>query len=153
MNGSNDLDGRRNKSNRNLLSFTSASDERLDSLKSSILKFLKDWHHDVLNREGRYSNDDRERMMTTRQAYESLHITIFGLCGAVVYLLKLEKCGRKFVNGPVFSPDPTEQHFSKQRGRCGGSRNPNVAQFQQAQVVTALQRGLGFKKRKGNSSE
>ncbi|KAJ1519123.1 hypothetical protein ONE63_011276 [Megalurothrips usitatus] len=116
-----------------------------------FIAYLADWKKQVYRLP--LSAEEKEKRILPIQTLIGIETSIRAIEAATVYFLDPQKGGGKFVNARIFSQDPLEQHFSKQRGRGGGSRNPNVAQFQQGQVVTALQRGLGVRKRKGNSTE
>jgi len=95
----------------------------------------------------------KSRMYLPMQTMIGIEMTIRGIEAATVYFLDPLKGKGTFLNARIFSQDPLEHHFGDQRAGCGGSRNPNVAKFQQKQVATALQRGISVKKRKSNSAE
>ena len=61
--------------------------------------------------------------------------------------------GTKFINARVFCQDPIEQFFGKQRGRGGGSTNPNVKKFFENTRTIHLKGNLGLRKYRGNAQE
>lgn len=150
LNGSNDPSGTRNKSNRNLLPYTSVDDPRLvHDLKEDVLKFFQDWHNSVFSRAGDFSNEERERMMISSQSYESLHITIYGFCGAVKYLLQV---GAPSVDAKKFNQDKLEQYFGILRMLFGANNNPTVQNAAQKTLALTVQRGAAIPAKKGNVS-
>ena len=83
------------------------------------------------------------------------HETITGIEMTVNSFIKctqflLEK-GACFIMPRVFCQDPLQQYFSKQRAACGGSTNPNFAQFLSRQDKIVQVGNLGFKRKRGNT--
>ena len=97
------------------------------------------------------SQKEKEKMLPPQPTMNGLEISIRGIEGATRYFL--EEGEGKFVMARVYSQDPLEQYFGKQRMGGGGSRNPNAAQFMQKQVSLAIQKDLGVRTRGGNSTE
>lgn len=96
---------------------------------------------------------EQEKAILPMQTLLGIEMTIRGIEAATVFYLDPLKGGATFLNARAYSQDPLEHHFSRQRAKGGGSRNPNVSQFQQNQVSLVLQRGLGIKRRGANSAE
>ncbi|XP_034246741.1 uncharacterized protein LOC117648354 [Thrips palmi] len=149
LNGSHDPDGKRNKSNKNLLPYKSVNDERLTTtLKKEVLKFFQDWQKSVENREGEFTAEDREKMTISSQSYESLHITIFGFCGAVKFLLD---CGAPSIDAKKFNQDKLEQYFGILRMCGGASNNPTLQGVLQKSLALTVQKGAALPGKKGNT--
>lgn len=131
-----------------LAAYTSLDDERFTWLNDVFLMYLVEWREEVEAMP--WTPRVKERSLLPRTTYEGIELAIKGIEGATKYFLDPEKGGGKFVMARVFSQDPLEQHFSGQRARGGGNRNPNVSAFQHQQVRSALQRDLGVGKKRGN---
>lgn len=149
LNGSGDPDGKRNKSNKFLLPYTSVNDERLTTtLKQEVLQFFQDWKLSVENREGVFTEEEKERMTISSQSYESLHITIFGFCGAVKFLLD---CGAPSIDAKKFNQDKLEQYFGILRMCGGASNNPSLQGVLQKSLALTVQKGAALPGKKGNT--
>ena len=133
--------------NPDLAPFTSENmqDERFKWLKEEFLSYFVNWKKEVNAQP--ISQKEKERMLPPQATMNGLEISIRGIEGATKYFLS-EGEGN-FVMTRVFSQDPLEQYFGKQRMGGGGSRNPNAAQFMQKQVSLAIQKDLGCKDKRG----
>ncbi|KAK3929501.1 Opticin [Frankliniella fusca] len=83
LNGSGDIQGKRNKYNNLLLPYTDVNDERFKWLQEEYLGFFQDWKKSIEQRKGKFSADAREKMCVSHQAYESMHITSYGFIGLI----------------------------------------------------------------------
>lgn len=153
--------------NKNLAPYTSATDERFDwlgvphpdhqnvindkVLEKPFLKYLEEWKEEVQALP--IHSKKKEKMLLAHQTLHGIEMSIRGFAGAVRYLFENLDEPPKFIMARVFSQDPLEQHFSKQRGACGGSNNPNAAQFNSTVVACAVERDMGVKHRRSNSAE
>ncbi|KAK3933217.1 Transposable element P transposase [Frankliniella fusca] len=148
LNGSHDPEGRRNKSNPFLLPYTSIEDERFKILKEEVLGFFEEWKVDARNREGNFTNEDRERMMISNLSFESLQVTIYGFCAAVQFLLRN---GFASVDAKDFNQDKLEQYFGIVRMSGGARNNPTL--YRLANTVQALtaQQEIAIPPKKGNT--
>lgn len=135
--------------NTDLAAFTSADDERFTWLKDVFLAHFVNWKKQVNAMP--LTAQEKEKMLPPQPTMNGLEISIRGIEGATRYFLTVAKA--KFVMARVYSQDPLEQFFGKQRMGGGGSRNPNSAQWQQKQVGDAISRGLDVRIRGGNSTE
>ena len=157
--------------NKNLAAYRSANDRRLawlgvpnpkvegqeydpedsEKLKIPFLKYLEDWNDQVQ----RLAIDAKlkEKCKLAHQTLYGIEMSIRGIAGSIRYLSEELSEPPKFILAKIFSQDPLEQHFSQQRSARGGSRNRNYAQFQSKQVSAAVERDMGIKCRRGNSSE
>ncbi|KAK3924773.1 DNA transposase [Frankliniella fusca] len=152
LNGAFSTQGKR-KRNNDLDPYTAETvkeDQRFVWL-DSFIDYLHDWKKQVDGKP--IPATSKEKMMLPIQTMLGVEMSIKGIQGATTYFLDPEKGNGKFLNARVFSQDPLEQHFGVQRCGRGGSRNPNVSQFEQKQVAVALHREIGVRKRKANSSE
>ncbi|KAK3908148.1 Transposable element P transposase, partial [Frankliniella fusca] len=127
LNGSGDIQGKRNKYNNLLLPYTDVNDERFKWLQEEYLGFFQDWKKSIEQRKGKFSADAREKMCVSHQAYESMHITSYGFIGAVTFMLR--EAHAPSVDAKRFNQDKLEQYFGNMRMSGGGSRNPNSQEF------------------------
>ena len=148
LNGSNDPGGKRNKKNNNLDPYTSPQDKRFGETFLDVLNFFDDWYNDIQTREGNYSKEDRERMFIRMQSYESIHITVNGFMGAVMFLLEI---GAKSVDAKKFNQDKLEQYFGLLRMSGGGSNNPSVKSVINKSLSLTVQKGAAMPSAKGNT--
>lgn len=131
-----------------LAASTFVSDSRFDWLENVFLKYLKDWELQVDSMP--IDEADKEKKMLSRQTLVGVEITIRGFIAATKYFLEPEKGNGKFLMARVYSQDPLEQEFSKQRAGGGGNRNPNAKAFQSKMVVLGVHRDIGMKSKRGN---
>ncbi|XP_034236287.1 uncharacterized protein LOC117642320 [Thrips palmi] len=166
LNGAYSYEDKRTR-NKNLAPYTSAWDPRFDwlgvphpqhpnpiedeVLDVPFLKYLEDWSDEV--QALRIDPKKKEKMLLAHQTLYGIEMSIRGIAGSIRYLFENLKEPPKFILARVFSQDPLEQHFSEQRGACGGSRNPNAAQFASKMAASAIERDLGVKHRRSNSAE
>lgn len=70
---------------------------------------------------------ENRRKCISRETLEGLKITVksFTELGPVL----LQKSGAKYLLSEVFSQDPLERYFSKQRHKGGSNDNPTVEEF------------------------
>ncbi|KAK3911955.1 Transposable element P transposase [Frankliniella fusca] len=149
MNGHNITSGSRYR-NDNLKPYSSKSDPRFKEVMLNYLQYLEDWKQNVMTRQGNYSKEQRAKMMLPHQTMSALRITIFGMKGAIKYLLNkgaTEICARRFCQ------DPLEQAFSIFRAKGGSNNSLDVQQVQQARVKQHAQGQTGFAtaSKKGNT--
>lgn len=154
--------------NNNLAPYTSAKDPRFDwlgvphpdganeindeVLKKPFLEYLQEWKEEVMALP--IDSSRKEKMLLAHQTLYGIEMAIRGVvAGAIRYLFEKLEEPPKFILARIFSQDPLEQHFSQQRGACGGSNNPNAAQFNSKVVACAIERDLGVKTRRSNSAE
>ena len=180
LNGAFSLHGVRLR-NPNLNPYRSLEDPRFRKLED-FLQYLSDWKEEVYSLDALGCNltetfqgpedisfdplEEEERMpcgeaskepdtkaekkLLATLTLEGIEFTTMAFIGAVKFLLQE---GAKYINARVFSQDHLEQHFSKQRSRCGGSSNPNVGTYLQNNVNIHIQGQLGVRKRKGNTED
>ncbi|KAK3932751.1 Transposable element P transposase [Frankliniella fusca] len=147
LNGSNDPDGKRNKRNSHLQPYYSLQDERFKILKQDVLGFFQEWHDDAEQEVG-LSKEAKERRTISDQSYQSLHITIYGFCGAVQYLL----CkGAPSVDAKTFNQDKLEQYFGLMKMAGGASNNPTKHAVIQKTIAYTAQKACALPKKKGNT--
>lgn len=80
-----------------------------------------------------------------------IEMSTYGVIREIKFLLDKENgAGLDFVNPRIFCQDPLEQYFRKQRAGCGGSTNPNVAQFLNKQRTLHVSGQMSVKRR-GNT--
>lgn len=135
-------------------SSTNIEDNRFDWLRNVFLKYLVDWKKQVDAMA--IPAKQKEKMMLPQATLNGVEISIRAIEAATKFYLKSTAeggAGGPFLMARIYSQDPLEQHFSKQRQGGGGSRAPNAMQFQQKQVSDAISRNLGVRKRGANSTE
>ncbi|KAK3926416.1 Transposable element P transposase [Frankliniella fusca] len=148
LNGSGDPDGTRNKTNEYLKPYINLEDERLRTvLKEDVLKFFIDWHNDAYEQEG-LSKEAMERRTISHETYQSLHITIFGFCAAVEFLLRK---GAPSVDAKAFNQDKLEQYFGLTRMAGGASNNPSYNIVRGRLPGDHAKKAAAPPKRKGNT--
>ena len=177
LNGNYFFEGSR-KANKNLDPYRSKEDDRFGELLG-FLDYLNEWKADAekashtvntnlnestardpddpdnsLEQEMQDENDETPAGMRqlSYQTLEGIEITVRGFIGAVKFLLDK---GMKAINARVFCQNPIEQYFSKQRGRCGGSTNPNVRTYLSNAQSIYVQGQVGSKRsfKRGNTEE
>ena len=104
------------------------------------------------NDEGPEAEDDTKaaQRILSHQTLLGIETTTRSFIACVKFLLGE---GVNFVNARIFSQDPLEQYFSRQRAGGGGSNNPNLQKNLSKNRAIHIQGQLGIKKRKGNSGE
>ncbi|KAK3921442.1 Transposable element P transposase [Frankliniella fusca] len=147
LNGSNDPDGKRNKTNKYLQPYSSHQDERFKILKTDVLRFFQDWHKEC-NEEIGLSKEAKERRTVSEQSYSSLHITIQGFCGAVNFLLAK---GAPSIDAKKFNQDKLEQYFGLMRMAGGASNNPTLHEVRRKTLAFVPQKAAALPKKKGNT--
>lgn len=90
------------------------------------------------------------KRILSHQTLKGIEMTTRAFIECVKFLLNQ---GTHFINARVFSQDPLEQYFSKQRMGGGGSTNPNLQQFLWKNRAIHLKGQLGMKRSRGNTSE
>lgn len=101
-------------------------------------------------------DDDEEdetppaKKILSHQTLKGIEMTTRAFIGCVKFLLKE---GTVFINARIFSQDPLEQHFSKQRMGGGGSTNPNLQKFLWKNRAIHIKGQLGMKRARGNTTE
>lgn len=113
---------------------------------------MDDWEEEV--KRTKVTNRFKSRMMLSRETRNGIHITgerviyiqssssvlcliVLAFCELGPKLLKME--GVKYLLSEVFSQDPLEAYFSKQRHKGGSCDNPTVQQFHYNTVSLAQQ--------------
>ncbi|KAK3909789.1 Transposable element P transposase [Frankliniella fusca] len=107
------------KENPYLLEYTSKNDLRFAFLEKDFISYLEDWEKDVQEREGRFTKEQRGKMMISHQSIEGMKISILSFGSLCRFLLNK---GAPSVSSRQFNQDPLEQWFSDFR-RAGGSSN------------------------------
>ncbi|KAE8742013.1 hypothetical protein FOCC_FOCC012454, partial [Frankliniella occidentalis] len=180
LNGAHSSVGQK-KRNTNLNSYKSVDDPRFEQLLN-FLKYLDDWRNEAYQKNHEVSinstaditicnesalSDDletfdpfedivedsanpSEKRVLSHQTQLGIEMTTLAFIGCTKFLLAE---GTHFINARVFSQDPLEQFFSKQRAGGGGSTNPNLSRFLNRGRLIHMLGQLGIKCRKGNSSE
>lgn len=173
LNGAHSGMGRK-KRNPNLESYRSVEDPRFQQLHD-FLTYLDEWKAEayslgevtinetantsILEDSGEFEpfedvveecTTKAEKRILSHQTLLGIEITTRSFVKCVKFLLGE---GTDFINARVFSQDPLEQYFSKQRAGGGGSTNPNLARFLNKNRLIHVLGQLGIKCRKGNSSE
>ena len=130
-------------------------------LKDVFLKYLDDWEAEILG-DPRLSKRLKPRMMLSRETREGLHITsklslsclfklslchcyycsILSFCELGPLLLKME--GVQYLLSEVFSQDPIEAYFSRQRHKGSSCDNPTIQQFHY-NTVSLVQQGAIYR--------
>ena len=77
----------------------------------------------VQNREGKHTEEHRNRMFISQITYEGFAITVHSTLELVPYLLEV---GFEYVLTERFCQDPLEEHFGDQRKLGGRAQNPDV---------------------------
>ncbi|KAK3915278.1 tRNA (guanosine(18)-2'-O)-methyltransferase [Frankliniella fusca] len=146
--------------NNNLAPYTDPNDIRFSWLgvanpgheqdhgdEMSYLDYIQSWKNQVKCMA--ISTKLKEKKKLSWQVMHGTETTIKAFSAAVRFLLSLSE-PPQFILGRAFSQDPLEQHFSLQRAACGGSNNPNSAQFLGNLGRHAVQDELGTKRRNAN---
>lgn len=134
-----------------LAPYTSVNDHRFKKLQD-FLDYLKEWEEEAKAAEKK--KEKRAALMLSLPTRVGIEITIRGFTAAVKYLLTPTSeggAGCKFIMAGVFNQDGLEQYFSKQRGLCGGNKNPTADQFLRNQNKLHLLQGLKTKKKGANT--
>ena len=87
---------------------------------------LDKWEGEALSREGASKTENR-KLCISKQTLEGLRITVNSFPELVPKLLQLSVV--IYLLSEVFSQDPLENYFSKQRHRGGSKDNPTVDEF------------------------
>ena len=95
-------------------------------LKETFLGYLDNWEKEALSDKRLRPKQNRKKCIS-RETLEGLKITIKSFSELGPLLLK--KPGAKYMLSEVFSQDPLERYFSKQRHRGGSNDNPTVEEF------------------------
>ena len=127
------------KRNHLLKPYTSQDDERFSWLKDVFLEYLNDWKDSTTAREGKYSNNDREKMFISTQTYEGFKISVHSHIEAIKFLLAQ---GFQYVLTERFMQDVVEDYFGHQRAKDGRSDNPTAQQFGYNDLTIAAQRDI-----------
>ncbi|KAK3916198.1 Transposable element P transposase [Frankliniella fusca] len=180
LNGAHSSVGKK-KRNSNLDPYTSRDDPRFQQLEE-FLKYLDDWKAEAyssnasvcnsVNESGFMNESDLSEADVSFNPVEDVndddddtkagqrilsHQTLVGIETTTRSFIKCVQFlideGTSFINARIFSQDPLEQHFSKQRAGGGGSTNPNLWKFLSKSKAIHIQGQLGIKRRKGNSAE
>lgn len=149
MNGHNISSGTRYR-NDNLKPYCSKDDPRFKNVMMDYLNYLEDWKENVMTRAGNYNKGQRAAMMMPHQTISGLRITVFGMKGAIKYLLKM---GASAICARTFCQDPLEQTFSIFRSKGGSNNSLDVQQVNHARIKLHAQRqtGLAAASIKGNT--
>ena len=102
-------------------------------IQEDFLGYLDKWESEALSREGASKTENRKRCIS-QQTLEGLRITVNSFTELGPKLLQLP--GVKYLLSEVFSQDPLERYFSKQRHRGGSKDNPTVDEFRYGFSVT-----------------
>lgn len=100
------------------------------------------------SRGGKFTKDEREKMMISSESYESLHITINSFICTPRYLLSL---GIESVDAKSSNQDKLEQFFGLLRMSMGASNNPNLPTVLQKCMSLSVQKTAALPSRKGNT--
>lgn len=150
LNGSSDPKGKRIKENDNLLPYSDVNDKRFTFMTEQFLKFFDEWYTDVMNREGQFSKDKREKMFISMLTYESIHTTSLSFMGVVKFLLEE---GAPHIDARKLNQDKLEQYFGRLRMSLGGNRNPSELEALN-KTMTMYQGGQAARPvTKGNTTE
>lgn len=149
FNSSGDAQGKRNKLNPLLASYTSVDDTRFNYLLKDMLGFFKKWEADVKKRKGKFTKDAREKMFISTQSYESLKVTTYGFIGTITYMLDQVKAPK--VDGRKLNQDKLEQTFGNLRMSGGGNRSLNVAEIGQKCINLEVQGRAALPTKRGNT--
>ena len=115
-------------------------------LKDTFLKYLEEWEREVMSLTS-IDNKEKSRMLLSRETREGLkitgivmiltvsakrmsahaHTTVHSFCELGPKLLS--SYGFKYLLSEVFSQDPLEAYFSRQRHKGGACDNPSAQQF------------------------
>lgn len=143
-------DQHKRKRNSNLAPYYNTNDPRL-KVMDDYLNYIHEWKKEVNNLPG-FTKEQKAAMLLSPQSQRGIEMTIRGFKGALSFLFS-EGVQTKFVMARVFCQDILEQYFSQQRGACGGNRNPDKLKFMENMNALHLQRHIGIKKRKGNTTD
>ncbi|XP_035662524.1 uncharacterized protein LOC118406544 [Branchiostoma floridae] len=106
--------------------YRDVDDIRFTWLEKDFLGFLHHWEQQAAGTPG-LSKDQRNRMCLSKQTLEGLRITVSSFVELTKTLIQEEGVG--YVLSEKFTQDPLEQHFAKQRRRCGANENPTALEF------------------------
>jgi hypothetical protein len=104
--------------------YNSPEETRSEYLSNSVLGYFDEWLEDVNSRSGDFLRKNRNKMFSSRETYESLHITVHGFIGAEKYCL--EKLNVSSGDARNFNQDKLEQKFSCFRMSEGAQNNPTL---------------------------
>lgn len=134
--------------NPDLLEYTSSSDPRLTFLVEDFLGYLEKWEHSVLNRAGKYTKEQRQRMIISYQSLEGMKISINAFKDIVKFALDK---GAPSVSSRRFNQDPLEQRFSDYRRARGADNNPTVKQVLHTEISLSAQGQMTSTSKRGNT--
>ncbi|KAK3912214.1 Transposable element P transposase [Frankliniella fusca] len=147
LNGS--TDSKKKETNKDLEAYVSAADPRFEFLELTFLGFLSDWEKSISRRAGKFSKQERSRMIISHQTLEGFKITIASFVQVVRFLLSR---GSQHVSARKFNQDPLEQYFSTQRRARGSDDNPTLKQVLHTRLSLQAQgQGIYSSGRKGNT--
>ena len=126
--------------------YSSRGDERFDRYKK-LLQYLYDWKKEV-DSTPNLTKEEKKAKILSQQTLDAWERICHGIPAAIEFLLQQ---GQKYVNARIFSQDPLEQHFSKQRGACGSNRNPNVLTYGMNENAIHFQGKMSLKRRGANT--
>lgn len=87
---------------------------------------MEEWESEALSNKEASKKENRKRCIS-QQTLEGLRITVKSFIELGPKLLQLS--GVRYLLSEVFSQDPLERYFSKQRHRGGSRENPTVDEF------------------------
>lgn len=134
-----------------LAPYTCWSDDRLQLL-DDFLEYLSKWKTEVENTPG-LSDKEKELRFICHQTLAGIEITIRSFQGLMKALLPEHEPEQpdRYIMARIINQDSLEQYFSRQRARCGGSRNPNAAEYLRNQNNLHTIGQVGGLREKGNT--
>ena len=109
----------------NLRPFTNVGDERFDWLSNEFLQYFQTWREMVNEREGEFTQVDRNKMMLSKQTLDGLEISTRSIVSCVKHMLDI---GAEYILTRKFNQDKLEQFFGLLRMKGGANDNPNYYQ-------------------------
>ncbi|XP_035690813.1 uncharacterized protein LOC118425822 [Branchiostoma floridae] len=132
-----------------LYPYRNVLDARFTWLEEDFLGFLREWEEEAHGTPN-LSKDDRNRMCLSKQTLEGLRITVASFTTLTKVLLQED--GVRYVLSEKFTQDPLEQHFSKQRHRCGANEHPTVMEYgrNELNILVTGEMAAAFRRPNGN---
>ncbi len=119
--------------------YTSLDDERLKWLENTFLKYLEDWKKSTEDRQGNFSQTNRQKMFLSLQTFEGLQMTVYSVIEATKFLFSK---GMAFVLTKHFNQDVVGDFFGQQHSLGCRSDNPNLWQFGFNDNIICMQRSV-----------
>ncbi|XP_078610651.1 uncharacterized protein LOC144881434 isoform X2 [Branchiostoma floridae x Branchiostoma japonicum] len=131
----------------NLKPYYSVEDVRFTWLESEFLVFLDEWERQC-QANINMTKKEKNKLCLSKQTLEGLRITVTSFVEFAKVLLQED--GVKYFLSEKLTQDPLEQHFAKQRGRCGANEHPTLLEYGRNEINIHVSGAMLASVRAGN---